>query len=58
MARSGLTITQLAKRAGVSPAVIRSITRGAEAHKAETVDKLADVLGVAVYNITKREGNP
>lgn len=57
VARSELTITQLAKRAGVSPGVVRHITRGAEAHKAETVDKLADALGVAVYNIIKREGN-
>ena len=57
VARSGLTVTQLAKRAGVSPGVVRHITRGAEAHKAETVDKLADALGVAVYNIIKREGN-
>lgn len=58
VARSGLTVTQLAKRAGVSPGVVRHITRGAEAHKAETVDKLADALGVAVCNIIKREGNP
>ena len=58
VARSGLSVTQLAKRAGVSPGVVRHITRGAEAHKAETVDKLADALGVAVYNIIKREGNP
>ena len=57
MARSGMTVAQLAKRARVTPAVIRSITRGAEAHKAETVDKLADALGVAVYNIIKREGS-
>ena len=55
VARSGLSVTQLAKRAGVSPAVIRHIARGAEAHKAETVDKLADALGVAVCNIIKVE---
>lgn len=53
--RSGMTITQLAKRAGVSQGVLRHITRGAEAHKADTVDKLADALGVAVCNITKAE---
>lgn len=53
MGRSGLTVKQLAKRAGVSPAVIRSIKRGAEAHKAATVDKLADALGVAVCYITE-----
>lgn len=58
LARSGLTAAQLAKRAGVTPETVRSITRGAEAHKAETVDKLADALGVAVCNIIKREGNP
>ena len=58
VARSGLTVTQLAKRAGVSPGVVRHITRGAEAHQAGTVNKLADALGVAVYNIIKREGNP
>lgn len=57
VARSGLTITQLAKRAGVSPGVVRHITRGAEAHKTETVVKLADALGVALCNIIKREGN-
>ena len=58
VARSGLTVTQLAKRAGVTPETVRYITRGAEAHKAETVDKLADALGVAVCNIIKKEGNP
>lgn len=58
MARLGLSVTQLAKRAGVSPAVIRHIARGAEAHKAEAVNKLADALGVAACNIIKREGNP
>lgn len=56
-ANSGLTVKQLAERAGVSPAVIRSIKGGAEAHKAATVDKLADALGVAVCNIIKREEN-
>lgn len=55
VARSGLTITQLAKRAGVSPGVVRHITRGAEAHQAGTVNKLADALGVAVCNIIKVE---
>lgn len=57
MARSGLTVKQLAERAGVSPAVLRSIKRGAEAHKVATVDKLADALGLAVCNIIKREGS-
>lgn len=56
LARSGLTAAQLAKRAGVSPGVVRHIARGAEEHKAETVDKLADALGVAVYHITRRDG--
>ena len=56
LALTGMTITQLAKRAGVSAGVVRRIIRGAEVHKAETVDKLAGALGVAVYNIIKREG--
>ena len=51
VARSGLTVKQLAERAGVSPAMIRSIKRGAAAHRAATVDKLADALGVAVCHI-------
>lgn len=57
VARSGLTIMQLARRAGVSQGTVRSITRGAEAHKAETVDKLADALGVAVCNIIRGESS-
>lgn len=56
MARSGLTAAQLAKRAGVTPETVRSITRGAEAKKAETVDKLAAALGVAAGDLIKREG--
>lgn len=54
-ARSGLGVKQLAERAGVSVGVIRSIKRGAAAHKAGTVEKLADALGVAAYNIIQRE---
>ena len=58
MARSGLTAAQLAKRAGVTPETVRSITRGAEAKKAETVDKLAAARGVAAAagDLIKREG--
>lgn len=56
MARSGLTIKRLAERAGVTPETVRSITRGAEAKKAETVDKLAAALGVAAGDLIKREG--
>lgn len=55
-ARSGLSIKQLAERAGVSPDTVRSIQRGAVAHKAGTVEKLADALGVAAYHIIQREG--
>lgn len=57
MARSGLTVKQLAERAGVSPGTVRSIGRGAAAHKTATVDKLADALGVAAYHIIKKEGS-
>lgn len=56
-ARSGLSVKQLAERAGVSPEVVRSIKRGAAAHKVGTVEKLADALGVAVCSIIKREEN-
>ncbi len=53
MARSGLTIAQLAQLAGVNRSTVSAIRRGAEAHKTETVDKLADALGVAACNIIK-----
>lgn len=56
-ARAGLSVRQLAHRAGVSPDTVRSIGRGAEAHKESTVDKLAEALGVAVCNIIKRESS-
>lgn len=56
VARSVLNINQLAERAGVSPDTVRSIQRGAVAHKAGTVEKLADALGVAAYHIIQREG--
>lgn len=49
----GLSAKQLADRAGVSPDTVRSIKRGAEAHKESTVEKLANALGVAVYHIIK-----
>lgn len=55
LARSGLSTKALAERAGVSPDTIRSIGRGAEAHKAATVNKLADALGVAAYHIIRKE---
>lgn len=54
-AHSGLSVRELAERAGVSPEVVRSIKRGAAAHKAGTVEKLADALGVAACNIIKVE---
>lgn len=53
MARSGLTAAQLAKRAGVTPETVRSITRGAEVKKVEAVDKLAAALGVAPREIIR-----
>ena len=56
-ARSRLSVRELAERAGVSPEVVRSIKRGAAAHKVGTVEKLADALGVAVCSIIKREEN-
>ena len=56
-ARSRLSVKELAERAGVSPEVVRSIKRGAAAHKVGTVEKLADALGVAVCSIIKREEN-
>lgn len=54
MARSGLGVTELAKKAGVTPGTVRAITRGAEAKKVETVDKLAGALGVAADDLIKR----
>ena len=56
VARSGLTIKGLAELAGVTPGTVRSLSRGG-AHKAETVEKLADALGVASGRIIERKGN-
>ena len=56
VARSGLTIKALAELAGVTPGTVRSLSRGG-AHKAETVEKLADALGVASGRIIERKGN-
>lgn len=56
VARSGLTIKWLAELAGVTPGTVRSLSRGG-AHKAETVEKLADALGVASGRIIERKGN-
>lgn len=56
LARSGLTIKGLAELAGVYRGTVSAILRGAEAHRAETVDKLADALGVAAQDITRKEG--
>lgn len=56
LARSGLTINGLAELAGVHRGTVSAILRGAEAHRAETVDKLADALGVAAQDITRKEG--
>lgn len=53
LARSGLTIKGLAELAGVHRGTVSAILRGAEAHRAETVDKLADALGVAAQDIIK-----
>lgn len=55
LARSGLTIKELAELAGVHRGTVRSVSRGG-AHKVETVDKLADALGVAAQKIIKKEG--
>lgn len=55
LARSGLTIKGLAELAGVHRGTVSAILRGAEAHRAETVDKLADALGVATQDIVKKE---
>ena len=57
VARSGLTLKRLAELAGVTPGTVRSIKRGG-AHKAETVDKLADALGVTAEDIIKRGRKP
>lgn len=56
LARSGLTIKGLAELAGVYRGTVSAILRGAEAHRAETVDKLADALGVAAQDIIRKEG--
>ena len=56
LARSGLTIKGLAELAGVHRGTVSAILRGAEAHRAATVDKLADALGVAAQDIIKKEG--
>lgn len=53
MARSGLGVTQLARRAGVTPETVRSLNQGG-AHKAVTVDKLAGALGVAADDLIRR----
>lgn len=55
LARSGLTIKGLAELAGVHRGTVSDILRGAEAHRAETVGKLADALGVAAQDIVKKE---
>lgn len=56
VARSGLTIKGLAELAGVTPGTVRSLSRGG-AHKAATVEKLADALGVASGRIIEGKGN-
>ena len=57
VARSGLTLKRLAELAGVTPGTVCSIKRGG-AHKAETVDKLADALGVTAEDLIKRGRKP
>lgn len=56
VARVGLSFKRLAELAGVTPGTVCSVSRGG-AHKAETVEKLADALGVASGRIIERKGN-
>lgn len=56
VARSGLSFKRLAELAGVTSGTVRSLSRGG-AHKAATVEKLADALGVASGRIIERKGN-
>lgn len=56
VARVGLSFKRLAELAGVTPGTVCSVSRGG-AHKAATVEKLADALGVASGRIIERKGN-
>lgn len=44
--KSGLTRTELCKRAGISRASLNSLLRGADA-KVSTIERIADILGVS-----------
>jgi transcriptional regulator with XRE-family HTH domain len=56
--RKGLTQAVLAEKAEISVIFLSSIERGTKYPKAETVARLAKVLGVEVFELFIRKGVP
>lgn len=57
-ARAGLTLSELADRAGVGLNTISAIERGRQAPQAVTVHRLARALGVDPAELAEREKVP
>lgn len=53
--RAGLTAKDLAKMAGLSPGYISLLERGLREPSAETLDRLAEVLGVSAVALYEAE---
>jgi len=58
--KEGLSQTRLAAKAGVNPATVNQIERGARTPSALTLQKLANALGVGIEEIFEEitEGEP
>jgi len=55
-AKRGLSIREVARRAGMSPSNLSEIERGLRDPQASTIDKIAEALGAAVH--FRSDGEP